>query len=416
MREKHTSDNIDTSRLRELHNGVTFNSYKDLCLFLNEEVLGGTSKTAQLKRWKQFFEYSRMGNKMRIETVNSSAIDSYEDNKSKINPLWEPRSRTISTPTTVPYATTEPSGILEESFNADCRPAQARQGKYIQYFEPFLLHALRQQESKSLILNNGEMSSLFLPNISSISARCEDSEKTSSLINNVNSLIVKAILDPLTRTPHKLIQNQLTSLANRNLIRWTRVYTYDTDECTNLIASSKDSKKIGLVRDEIAKDILSLPYVDTVSDIEQSIAAIGKVKEFYDKVASECKVRFKWKNVQKRYWIVLLDKTNSKLKQVKLPKDPNLYKANTWKVEQMIRIYTSSKFESIEKTFDTSDSMYPFFLNYYKHVKKEVMKDYTWPQAEIENIVSHFTEEQHCLRMQVFGARPIPPNTAFKTQ
>jgi hypothetical protein len=46
--------------------GQTFSSYRDVCRWLNEPVLGGNAKKAQLARWSQHFTWLREGNKWTI--------------------------------------------------------------------------------------------------------------------------------------------------------------------------------------------------------------------------------------------------------------------------------------------------------------------------------------------------------------
>lgn len=50
----------------------TFKSYKELCEVLGERVKSGTSKTAQLEHWKEFFEWERRGNGYYITVIHNA--------------------------------------------------------------------------------------------------------------------------------------------------------------------------------------------------------------------------------------------------------------------------------------------------------------------------------------------------------
>lgn len=49
-----------------------FKSYKELCEVLGERVKSGTSKTAQLEHWKEFFEWERRGNSYYITVIHNA--------------------------------------------------------------------------------------------------------------------------------------------------------------------------------------------------------------------------------------------------------------------------------------------------------------------------------------------------------
>lgn len=54
--------------------GQTFKDYRELCLYLGEDVKGGKSKALQLKRWQFSFDYHRDGNKYVIDKVKEKSV------------------------------------------------------------------------------------------------------------------------------------------------------------------------------------------------------------------------------------------------------------------------------------------------------------------------------------------------------
>lgn len=65
--------NIDKLRV-----GMRLNSYKDLCTLMNEPIKNGTAKTAQLAKWKRFFNYITEGYAIII-------VDKYKEPLAKID-------------------------------------------------------------------------------------------------------------------------------------------------------------------------------------------------------------------------------------------------------------------------------------------------------------------------------------------
>lgn len=44
-----------------------FPNYKALCEYVGQPVLSGNSKRAQIKQWQRYFDFSRNGQKIKIE-------------------------------------------------------------------------------------------------------------------------------------------------------------------------------------------------------------------------------------------------------------------------------------------------------------------------------------------------------------
>lgn len=60
--------------------GQVFKNYRELCLYLGEDIKGGKSKELQLRRWQFSFEYHREGNKIVIDKVKEKSAR-YPDRK-----------------------------------------------------------------------------------------------------------------------------------------------------------------------------------------------------------------------------------------------------------------------------------------------------------------------------------------------
>lgn len=60
--------------LDNIKEGQVYKSYKDLCLTLNEPYKAGNSKKAQIKKWKQQFDFSIMGYKFKINQIHPNIL------------------------------------------------------------------------------------------------------------------------------------------------------------------------------------------------------------------------------------------------------------------------------------------------------------------------------------------------------
>ncbi len=59
MARQVTNDRGDMERVRFMYVGQVFKSYRDLCRFLDADILGGSSKTYQLQEWGRYFKWQR---------------------------------------------------------------------------------------------------------------------------------------------------------------------------------------------------------------------------------------------------------------------------------------------------------------------------------------------------------------------
>ena len=65
--QRRNRGNMD--KINDLRVGMTFKNYKDLCFFMEAEVLEGTSKQYQLYEFAKYFSWTRQGQKYIITDV-----------------------------------------------------------------------------------------------------------------------------------------------------------------------------------------------------------------------------------------------------------------------------------------------------------------------------------------------------------
>lgn len=62
---------LDTSNL---HSGMMVKNYEEMCRLLNQDILAGNSKKAQLEQWRRYFDWENDGHKFIILTVYEEPI------------------------------------------------------------------------------------------------------------------------------------------------------------------------------------------------------------------------------------------------------------------------------------------------------------------------------------------------------
>ena len=65
--QRRNRGNMD--KIKDLRVGMTFKNYKNLCFFMEAEVLEGTSKQYQLYEFAKYFSWTRQGQKYIITDV-----------------------------------------------------------------------------------------------------------------------------------------------------------------------------------------------------------------------------------------------------------------------------------------------------------------------------------------------------------
>ena len=69
MARQVTNDRGDMERVRYMYVGQVFKSYRDLCRFLDADILGGSSKTYQLEYFAKHFKWQRDKNRYIITQI-----------------------------------------------------------------------------------------------------------------------------------------------------------------------------------------------------------------------------------------------------------------------------------------------------------------------------------------------------------
>lgn len=172
-----------------------YNTYKQLCNILKEPIKTGNAKSAQLKEWKRYFDYEKIGNKFLI-------LDVYE----------------------------EP---LEKEYQY---PANA---VYIKYIETMLLSLLAATEGNMITITPQSLYQTFgmINNQFYAIGNLESPERLKEL-QKINSEMTEFEIDNFferCKTKFsKVIKGAFTSLQRRMLIKYSEEYEYYVLEKKNL--------------------------------------------------------------------------------------------------------------------------------------------------------------------------------------
>ena len=74
MKDMHSTPDISTITTENLIIG-DYTTYKKLCELLNEPYKNGNAKEAQLKEWKRYFDYEKIGTKFLILDVYNEPLE-----------------------------------------------------------------------------------------------------------------------------------------------------------------------------------------------------------------------------------------------------------------------------------------------------------------------------------------------------
>ena len=70
---KYNRGNMD--KVRYMYVGQVFKSYRDLCRFLDADILSGSSKNYQLEEWATYFRWERDKFRYIIQQIYSEPLD-----------------------------------------------------------------------------------------------------------------------------------------------------------------------------------------------------------------------------------------------------------------------------------------------------------------------------------------------------
>lgn len=72
-------DNMELKdKVKQLHIGQEFKSYREVCEFFNVPPKGGKGKNVQLKEWARYFEHTKSGNTWIINKIYDEPLDKFD--------------------------------------------------------------------------------------------------------------------------------------------------------------------------------------------------------------------------------------------------------------------------------------------------------------------------------------------------
>ena len=258
----------------------TVKNYKVMCEILEEEVLNGTSKKAQLNRWKRYFDFHKEGQKFVINEI-------YDE----------------------PFATD------------DAR--KRREGLYVKYIELLLLEYLSKQSDYKVTVGNKEMycilgmtnenfsirSKMIAPAANEVIrqtiTRNEDKFvfTTPPVVSdfNINNFYFRA-----EQKLNKILYSALNSMKNRFLIDYKKVNIIaeliKENSCHYLGYRESTAYEDKLIL-EAKKLIINQMGYNNVTEIMLKY----KCEEFYNKLNEYVKEHYGWERCYPQLRVVYID-------------------------------------------------------------------------------------------------------------
>lgn len=251
---------VDVSKVRI---GQIFKSYKKMCEELNQEVLYGNSKEAQLKEWRRYIEWVKDGQKIVVTDIYDTPLD-----------------------------------------KTDGRVTNGTQ-KYQQYIEDILLAYMDSEINKDNAKTNIEGCDYqFAFTLNGLALLCNMVNKR-YVSKNIDKVLIDAgytkfnIKDFFSRTELKfslIINNALQNMEKRKIINYNKV----------LIVEQNGEKRVATVHDEndyLNMEKLALTKMNYSSIVEVFI--YNKAKEYYALVDANTKKHLGWDKCYRAYVINL---------------------------------------------------------------------------------------------------------------
>lgn len=243
--------------------GQVFKSYKKMCEELNQEVLYGNSKEAQLKEWRRYIEWVKDGQKIVVTDIYDTPLD-----------------------------------------KTDGRVTNGTQ-KYQQYIEDILLAYMDSEINKDNAKTNIEGCDYqFAFTLNGLALLC-NMVNSRYVSKNIDKVLIDAgytkfnIKDFFSRTELKfslIINNALQNMEKRKIINYNKV----------LIVEQNGEKRVATVHDEndyLNMEKLALTKMNYSSIIEVFI--YNKAKEYYALVDTNIKKHLNWDKCYRAYVINL---------------------------------------------------------------------------------------------------------------
>lgn len=251
---------IDTNNLKV---GQLFKNYKDMCSYLNQDVLKADSKEAQLKEWRRYIEWVKDGQKIVVTDIYDTPLD-----------------------------------------RTDGRVTNGTQ-KYQQYIEDILLAYMDSEINKDNAKTNIEGCDYqFAFTLNGLALLCNMVNKR-YVSKNIDSVLIDAgytkfnIKDFFSRTELKfslIINNALQNMEKRKIINYNKV----------LIIEQNGEKRVATVHDE--NDYLNMEKLALTKMSYSSVVEVfiyNKAKEYYALVDENIKKHLGWDKCYKAYVINL---------------------------------------------------------------------------------------------------------------
>lgn len=251
---------LDVNKVRI---GQVFKSYKKMCEELNQEVLYGNSKEAQLKEWRRYIEWVKDGQKIVVTDIYDTPLD-----------------------------------------KTDGRVTNGTQ-KYQQYIEDILLAYMDSEINKDNAKTNIEGCDYqFAFTLNGLALLCNMVNKR-YVSKNIDKVLIDAgytkfnIKDFFSRTELKfslIINNALQNMEKRKIINYNKV----------LIVEQNGEKRVATVHDEndyLNMEKLALTKMNYSSIVEVFI--YNKAKEYYALVDANTKKHLGWDKCYRAYVINL---------------------------------------------------------------------------------------------------------------
>lgn len=191
--------------------GMKFGNYRQVCAALKEPIKSGSSKRSQIKRWKRYFNYEKIGNGFLIKEI-------YED------PIPKPRrlgSRRKDFPGfVIPYEKENSIGVYKITLGADIYVGSTTVGFRARYRQHRTDDTI--QASHFMVNNGGEFDALeYMDGCSEEEIRKRE-EYYIKLYRHKNAYNVVNIIDEiplyLTNKSHKKKYKYTTAYIPENYI------------------------------------------------------------------------------------------------------------------------------------------------------------------------------------------------------
>ena len=265
---------VDCSQLKE---GMVVKNYKELCNLLNETVLAGDSKKAQVERWKCYFDFDRQGVKYIINEIFDEPYPSLDARKN-------------------------------------------REGIYVGYIELLLMDYLSNKKNYTAYLTKRQLYNLLGMTSCTYS---EKRDKVKEIIDDVNNdnqtqIYKSDVKEFYSRADLKLnsiINSALKSMKNKFLIEYSTEYVicFDEDNKSIIDCNSptgyKVEHKTKIANNYEIQQILDAQNIvanDMGYPTMSSVIIAGKTQAYFKALNDFVKTHFNWNGVYSRLKIIYL--------------------------------------------------------------------------------------------------------------